>query len=214
MQTVGTKIVLCVLLTGALSVAGCASRTAVSSAEPNAATPEGNTAVAEIVRTARIVLTRMHFAIEKSDPEEGVVRTRPLRGAQFFELWRSDNASAYDWAESNLQSIRRTAEVRVRREGGGQKTEDGNQNAQDSAVLHLSSGLCVTCAVSMQRLSLAQREVADTAEAYQVHASSTAALQRLQLSSRQRLGMTWIDLGCDPDLAARILSRVEQKLQD
>lgn len=213
MPTTGIKTILGVLLGGALSLAGCASRTAVSSAEPNAATPASNTATAEIVRAARIVLIRMHFAIEKLDAEQGVIRTRPLRGAQFFELWRSDNAGAYNWEEANLQSIHRTVELRVRTQNEGQTTDGSSQNPQDTTLLRMPSGLCVVCTVSVQRLSFSQREVTDTSEAYRVHASSTAALQQLPSSPQQHRSMTWIDLGRDPELEKRILSRVEQRLK-
>ena len=75
---------------------------------------------------AERVLTRMHFAIEKLDAEQGVVKTRPLRGAQFFEFWRSDNVSSYDCEEANLQSVRRTVELRVKKEAVDRRPEAGD----------------------------------------------------------------------------------------
>jgi len=200
MRTAGTKTALYVLIAAALSLPGCGG--------PNAApTPtqmiraDGATR-ADVVQAAGDVLTRMHFAIEKLDAEQGLVRTRPLRGAQFFELWRSDNASAYNWEEANLQSVRRSVELRVKTEDGGQKTENGG-----------ASGLCVECEVSVQRLSLPANEIAGTSEAYRIHSSSMPTLQRVEVSPQQRRAMAWIDLGRDPNLAARILARVEQRLQ-
>jgi hypothetical protein len=193
MRTAGTKTALYVLIAAALSLPGCGG--------PNAApTPtqmiraDGATR-ADVVQAAGDVLTRMHFAIEKLDVEQGLVRTRPLRGAQFFELWRSDNASAYNWEEANLQSVRRSVELRV-------KSEDGN-----------TARLCIECAVSVQRLSLPANEIAGTSEAYRIHSSSMPTLQRVEVSPQQRRAMAWIDVGKDPDLAARILARVEQRLQ-
>jgi hypothetical protein len=144
----------------------------------------------------------MHFAIEKLDAEQGLVRTRPLRGAQFFEFWRSDNASTYSWEEANLQSVRRSVELRVRPEDGGQRTEDGN-----------TPRLCIECTVSVQRLSLPPNEVTGTSEAYRIHSASVPTLQRIEVTPQQRRAMAWIDLGQDPDLAARILARVEQRLE-
>jgi hypothetical protein len=150
---------------------------------------------ADVIRATEDVLTRMHFAIEKLDIEQGIVRTRPLRGAQFFEFWRSDNASSYSSQEANLQSIRRSVELRVKPEDGG------------------TSGLCIECDVSVQRLSLPENEIASTSEAYGIHSRSTPTLQRVEVTPQQRRAMTWIDLGKDRDLAARILERVEQKLR-
>jgi hypothetical protein len=223
--TLKTRNLLCLLLTGAAWGAGCASRTAVSSAEPNApAAPaqtfyEGGISTAEVVDAAGDVLTRMHFVIEKLDAEQGLVRTRPLRGAQFFEVWRSDNASTFAWEEANVQSIRRAVELRVRPEDRGQrtedrrqKTEDGGQTTPPSSVLPGSSRLCVACTVSVQRLSR-QDEAAGSSGAYRIYSNSAANLQWLEAGPQQRRAMAWIDIGQDRDLAARILARVEQRLQ-
>ncbi len=176
----------------ALSLSGCGGlNTAATPTQMICA--EGVTR-AEVVQAAGDVLTQMHFAIEKLDAEQGIVRTRPLRGAQFFELWRSDNASTSSWEEANLQSVRRSVELRVR-------PEDGN-----------TPRLCVECEVLVQRLSLPPNEVTGTSEAYRIHSASVPTLQRIEVTPQQRRAMAWIDLGQDPDLAARILTRVEQRL--
>ena len=188
---------------------------------------------AEVVDAAGDVLTRMHFVIEKLDAEQGLVRTRPLRGAQFFEMWRSDNASTFAWEESNLQSIRRAVELRVGPEDRGQRTDDRRQKTEDrgqttapssvpgrpssdlrppSSVPPGSSRLCVACTVSVQRLSR-QDETAGSSGAYRVYSNAAANLQWLEAGPQQRRAMAWIDVGQDRDLAARILARVDQRLQ-
>lgn len=183
----------CMLIAAALSLPGCAGPN--KTASPVQMSCEAGVTRADVVQAAGDVLTRMHFAIEKLDAEQGLVRTRPLRGAQFFELWRSDNAGAYNWEEANLQSVRRSVELRVGPEDGG------------------ASGLRVECDVSVQRLSLPPNEVTGTSEAYRIHSASMPTLQRIEVSPQQRRAMAWIDLGKDPDLAAGILARVEQRLQ-
>ncbi len=50
----------------------------------------------QAMQTAEDVLSRMHFTIDKSDAEQGIIRTRPLPAAQFFEFWRSDNVGAFN----------------------------------------------------------------------------------------------------------------------
>jgi hypothetical protein len=50
---------------------------------------------------------------------EGQIETFPQTGATLFEPWRDDSATAYERLESTLQSIRRTALVRVIPDAGG-----------------------------------------------------------------------------------------------
>jgi hypothetical protein len=189
----------CVLAVVALSLSGCGGQNAATT--PAQMICADSVTKAEVVQAAGDVLTRMHFAIEKLDAEQGIVRTRPLRGAQFFEFWRSDNVSPYNWEEANLQSVRRSVELRVRPEDGGQRTEDGN-----------TPRWCLECTVSIQRLSLPPNEVTGTSQAYRIHSASMPTLQRIEVTPQQRRAMAWIDLGQDPDLAARILHRVEERL--
>jgi hypothetical protein len=214
---VKTRSLQWLLLAGAWLGTGCASRPPMSVDEPNAPSPpvqmlcQSGVTMAEVVQAAERVLTRMHFAIEKLDAEQGIVKTRPLRGAQFFEFWRSDNASSYAWQEANLQSIRRTVELRVRNEAGDRRPEAGGADSLPPATSGL---LCLECVVSVQRLDLPENEVAGASEGYQVRSRSTAALQRIQISPQQRRAMTWIDLGEDRDLAARVLDRIAKRLAD
>jgi len=193
MRTAGNRTVLGVLIAAALSLPGCGGpNTAVA---PTQMICEAGVTKADVVHAAGDVLTRMHFAIEKLDAEQGLVRTRPLRGAQFFEMWRSDDASPYAWEEANLQSIRRSVELRV-------GAEDGN-----------APRVRIECAVLVQRLSLPPNEVTGTSQAYRMHSASVPTLQRIEVTPSQRRAMAWIDLGRDPDLAARILARVERRLK-
>lgn len=189
-----------IALAGLLASLGCASReTAPGPAQ--ILCPEGVTA-AQVVDAAHSVLAGMHFPIEKLDAEQGVVKTRPLRGAQFFEFWRSDNVGAYNTAEANTQSVRRTVELRVTR-----KAVDHSPQSEGAA------GLCIECDVQVQRLALPGNEVAGVSQAYQIHTSSQPTLQLFDVTPQQRAGMAWIDLGRDPELAAKILKRIERRLE-
>ena len=184
------RIVQYALLAATLFAAGCRSQD-ISAAQTSLVCEDDVTAVA-IMQAALEVLTGMHFPIEKLDAREGIVRTSPLRAAQFFEFWRSDNANASGVAEANLHTIRRPVELRV--------TDDGGR-------------LSVDCEVSLQRLSLPENKVASISQAYQMHTKSTPALQRFEVSPQQQQGMAWMDLGQDPYLAAEILKRITEKLK-
>lgn len=176
------------LMTFALILSGCAKQQQYeTAAEPLCVTGLERVAV---MKVAEDVLSEMHFTIEKADVESGLIRTRPLSGAQFFEFWRSDNIGGFNSAESNLHSIRRTVELNM--------TPQGEK-------------LCLGCNVKVQRLSLPEREVSSSGHAYQMFSKSTASLQKLTLDPQQKAGMAWVDLGLDSHLAAEILNRIERQ---
>jgi len=138
----------------------------------------------QAMQIAEDVLTGMHFVIEKADLESGLIRTRPLPAAQFFEFWRSDNVGSFNTALANLHSIQRTTQIHIQRQG---------------------DRLYICCDVQIQKLSLPEHEAAGRAG---------APLKRLSFGAEQQIGMTWIDLGKDNKLAAEILKRVDQQTRN
>lgn len=176
------------LCTCALLVAGCA--------QPQSQTTAGRVYVPDINETevmtiAEDVLAGMHFTIEKADAPSGVIRTRPLSGAQFFELWRSDNVGPDNSLQANLHTIRRTAELQISRQ---------------------DAGLSIGCVVRVQRLSLPERELASNARGYEMFSRSSPMVQKLQLYPEQQKNMAWIELHNDVPLAKEILGRVEARI--
>jgi len=173
-----------------LVVAGCATP------QPQPAPRDGSVniadiSVAEAMAVTEAALSRMQFAIDKADPEQGIIRTKPLTGAQFFEFWRSDNVGPAQALEANLQTLRRSVELRLQ--------PDGDQ-------------VRIDCHVHVQRLSLPANEVASVSQAYRMYSASTRTIQRLELEPEQQAGLAWIDLGEDPALAERILERILQRI--
>ena len=146
---------------------------------------------AQLMQTAEDVLGQMHFAVEKSDAEQGYIRTRPLAGAQFFEFWRSDNVGAYNQAEASLHSIRRTAELDI--------SQQGEQ-------------LCIGCDVKVQRLSLPEQPVAGNTRAYTIFSKSKSGMQVLELNPEQKRQMAWLELGSDARLSTVILQCIKEQL--
>jgi hypothetical protein len=144
-----------------------------------------------VLEEAEEVLGQMHFQVEKSDAEAGYLRTRPLRGGQFFEFWRKDNAGACNAAEANLHTVRRTVEMETKEKGGN---------------------LCVTCSVKTERLSLPAGEVDVSTRAYGMFTKSEGRMQRLELRERQKEQMEWVELGEDRMLANVILQGLEGRL--
>ncbi len=177
------------LSAGLAALAGC--RTVPTAAPATQTTCVANTTTAEVVRAARTVLSRMSFAIEKADPKAGLVRTEPLAGAQFFELWRSDNTRFADAVASNIHSIRKSVELHV---------------SPDEGQLRLD------CTVRVERLSLPGQDIASVSQAYRMHSRSLPDLQTFILTPAQRAQMTWIEMGNDEPLAAEIVRRIQKQI--
>ncbi len=149
---------------------------------------------AQVVAAAEQVLSTMRFALEKVDPETGLVLTRPLSGAQFFELWRDDNVGAFNSAEANLHTIRRTAELQVDKTAGGR--------------------LCVACRVRTERLEIPEQEaVTSSGRAYFLFSNSGQSLQNIELNPEQMANRSWTNLGRDALLEKRILDRIQKQLE-
>ncbi len=144
-----------------------------------------------VMASAEHVLGQMHFAIDKADVRQGYIRTRPLTGAQLFELWRKDNVGQFNTAEANLQTVRRTVEINVSREDGQ---------------------VCADCVVTVERMSLPQREAVSTSHASAMFTRSSPSFQQLELNPEQQEDMTWIELGRDGRLEAEILRQLRVRL--
>ncbi len=181
------------LLASAL-LAGCSSQQGGDQAVE--ASPEqvclGDVSMTDAMQAAQDVLIAMQFNIEKADPKTGLIRTQPLSGAQFFELWRKDSRGSFNKTEANLHSIRRTVELQ----------------------LSEKNGVCITCQVATQRLNLPEMEVSSSARAYTMFSESSASLQRIRLNPEQQAGIAWIDLGNDARLAESILERIERQISE
>jgi len=178
------------IVAGMALLAGCAAQPQGHQAsEPISV---AGAARADVMQAAQETLGAMQFAIDKFDVESGIVHTKPLRGAQFFEFWRGDNVGAFNAAEANLNTIRRFVELRITERDGS---------------LHID------CSVWVQRLSLPENEVASVSQAYRMHSQSTPSVQRLELEREQRKSMAWIDLGRDGRLEAEILKRIQSKIE-
>jgi hypothetical protein len=175
---------------GVALLAGCGAQTQAHRAAEPLRLVRGTRA--DIMQAAQETLGEMHFVIDKFDVRSGVVHTEPLRAAQFFELWRSDNVGSFNVAEANLNAIRRFAEVRA---------------------TQVQDGFDVDCNVWVQRLSLPENEVASVSRAYQMHSRSTRSVQRFELTRQQQRSMTWIDLGRDEALEAKILHLIARRVR-
>jgi len=137
------------------------------------------------------VLDDLCFIIEKYDVDKGLIRTRPLSGAQSFEFWRGDNVGAFNTAEANLQSIQRAVELSF-------SESDGR--------------VCLRCRVYVERLSIPDKQISSISGLSGAFTTSDASLQRLQLNPEQAEKMVWLQLGPDAALERKILGLIENKI--
>ena len=145
----------------------------------------------ELMEVAEDVLSEMYFTIEKADINNGLIRTRPLPGAQFFEFWRSDNIGAKNTIEANLHTIRRTVTLNI--------TQQNNE-------------LSIGCEAHAQRLSLPGKNLRSDSQVYKMFSQSSQSLQTMKLNPEQAKQMAWIDLGRDSKLEAEILKRIQTQI--
>ena len=169
------------------SFAGCSRPQQVVSSDP-VCLPKID--LDRAMEAARTTLQEMQFSIEKYDLEARYIRTRPLSGAQFFQLWRQDNASAYTSAEANLKSLRRIVEIEA--------TPYPNRT-------------CIECRVYVQQLSLPEQPVEGVISMAAGYTDSSAIKQTLRLESEQLKKMEWLDKGLDRALEQKILEKIRRK---
>ena len=184
------------LMTCALMAAGCTQQNSVPprvKVQDSALYVERDQGIGttDLMEAAENVLARMYFTIEKADVDNGLIRTRPLPGAQFFEFWRSDNVGTDNTIAANLHTIRRTVTLDISQQG---------------------EELSIDCNVQAQRLSLPERQVSSSTRVYGMFSLSSPSLQRLKLNPVQKKEMAWIDLGRDSRLEAEILKRIETRI--
>ena len=167
-------------------VFGCSSEVAV---EPGVPVCMSLGSRGEAMKLCEDVLVGMHFEIEKFDTGKGFIKTRPLRGAQFFEFWRIDNAGSENASTSNMHSVLRTAELQL-------AESDGR--------------FCVECKVQMRRLSIEEAKLTNSSTNTGIFSGGSRTFQKLHPDTEN---LEWIDLGQDSALEKRILGRIMYKFE-
>lgn len=172
-----------IVIVGLLGLFGCSGQEQIAASEPVCV---GLMPKELAMEAAEEALVKMRFVIEKYDTEKGLIITKPLRGAQFFEFWRRDNVGAQARAEASIHSIRRTAVLNF----------SGAQNQ-----------LCIKCDVRTERLSMIEEDDDEITMADGVF--SGRSRQHLAMDTG---GMSWTKLGTDAGLETKILGRIKNTI--
>jgi hypothetical protein len=173
-------------ITIVIGIFGCSSQVHVDPDTPICLSYSNQ---ADLMAVCEDVLVRMNFEIEKYDVDRGYIKTRPLRGAQFFEFWRSDNAGSANASTSNLHSVLRTIELQL--------TDD-------------NGGFCVECTSQLRRLSIPEPKLSSTSINNGIFTGGSRTLQKLRPKQRN---LDWIEMGSDTKLEQKILGRILAKIE-
>ena len=174
-----------IVIVSLLGLFGCSSQKQIAPSEPLCLQWMPKEPAME---TAEKALVKMRFTIEKYDTEKGLIITKPLRGAQFFEFWRHDNVGAQAGAEASIHSVRRTAVLNFS---------------------HTQTQLCIKCDVQTERLNFIVEDDEGISMADGVYSNRNNSGQNLAIDTD---GMSWTKLGADAGLETKILERIKNTM--
>ena len=133
------------------------------------------------------VLRRYRFEIDRKDRAAGVITTFPETSGHWFEFWRRDTATSYDYLEANLHTVRRSVIANLT-----------PADTPDTYVLGVK--------VNAERYSAPERQVTDAAAALGVFSSAVPTTAG-RLATREQV-VEWIDLGRDAAMERVLLDRI------
>ncbi len=94
-----------------LTIAGCERPEMADEPVVQTVPGEGDESFEVIWLAAQDVLRRNNFRLDRVDRRAGLISTQPETSQHFFEFWRHDVDTPYDFAEASLRTVRRSAEV-------------------------------------------------------------------------------------------------------
>ena len=142
----------------------------------------------ELWRACQEELRSRMFRIDRADRRSGVIESHPRVSSQWFELWGRDTATARDWGESSLHTVRRTVRVEAEPMGAG--------------------GCEVVCKVVVERWSTGPTEVPGSMNAADVLQEVAERSGDSGGGARREGRGEWVLLGEDEALAADIVSGI------
>lgn len=64
--------------------------------------------------SCRETLKNYGYELDRTDKRDGVITTYATPGGQFFEFWRKDSATTFNWRENTLQTILRAVRIQIK----------------------------------------------------------------------------------------------------
>ncbi len=137
---------------------------------------------------AEDVLRENRFDIALVDRREGTISTKPTTSEHFFEFWRHDVATPYDFLEASLRTVRRSAVVKI--EGTEGQTE-------------------LTVKVERERFATPERQFNNSVAAFQMFREELPAEQTGRALTPA--DDYWIDAGRDLAMEQYLLNRIVKR---
>jgi hypothetical protein len=149
----------------------------------------------QLWEAARRAARSASFTIDRRDPRDGVMTTRPEVSRQVFEPWRGDIGlfDLDDTAESTLATVRRTVRFDFR------KLEDGSYE--------------VTPKVVVERYSFAERRITSPVRFNEAFGRPRALSFGDQDSDRNLPDTYWFAVRRDADLERQLADRIRGELR-
>jgi len=178
-----------------LALAGIVSLTCVGCATPERAGPPlaYSFPTADMAQFTTLwedcqdVLRDYRFKIDRLDRRSGLIATAPLTSAHFFEPWRHDTVTPYDFWEASLTTVRRSVTINAVYQDNQGETE-------------------VTLTVNRERFARPERQFNHTMAAFRMFGDSLPA----EATGRpvSTADDYWISAGRDLALERRLLGAI------
>jgi Holliday junction resolvase-like predicted endonuclease len=145
--------------------------------------------------SAQEVLRRHQFRLDRVDRRAGVITTAPQTSQHAFEFWRKDVATAHDYLEATMRTVRRSVEVQVNRE--------------DEQIAHEGGAATVTVIVRRETIASPERQFNSSIVAIRMFGNE---LPRADTGERITDEDTyWIDAGRDLAMERYLLERITRR---
>jgi hypothetical protein len=175
------------MLAAVLAAGGCATVSEGRFANPSVFT---DTDAATVEKVAGRVLMGLRFEPVVPAKSKGLIETKPLTGASWFEFWRKDTIGRAQVAESSLHTVRRRATVSISPKNGGSQ---------------------VFVKVIKERASAPGSMPTSFGYTFSMHDDEQSNLVRQDALEETRY--EWVRMGRDPLLEQHILERIHLALQ-
>ncbi|GJM26151.1 MAG: hypothetical protein DHS20C16_25660 [Phycisphaerae bacterium] len=145
------------------------------------------TQLSDLLETCEDVLRDQGFRIDRVDRRAGVVTTYPETSKHFFEVWRKDVATSYDFWEASLNTIRRSVEIQAEPDLAKGETR-------------------MTLKVKRERFSAPDRQFNNSIAAFQFYGD---ALPSVSTGERvTRADVEWIEDGRDLAMEELLINKI------
>ncbi|HEY3243351.1 MAG TPA: hypothetical protein VGM03_08370 [Phycisphaerae bacterium] len=158
---------------------------------------------------AQEVLRRDGFSLDRLDRRAGVIATFPETSQHFFEFWRKDVDTPYDFAEASLRTVRRWVEVSIN--PARQREVSEGEAPPPEAEAPAAPTLTMTVTVHKEHLASPERQFNNTASVLRAFGSDLPGVQgEIRIRPQDEY---WIDAGRDEAMENWLIERITRRVE-